>query len=659
MNAGPLLRADLRSSIAQRLLVVASAVIPFLPVLKNGFVNFDDPAAIVNNPRLVEPGTLRWAFATTMLGHYQPVAWLCWSALKRTFGASAPWFHGASLLVHAVNALLVYTLTRRIASINAFEPRKAGAIAAIAAMMFAVHPLAVEPVAWASAFPYLVSLSLLILSFLAYLRYRQEERSRQQMFWFGAACVGYAAALLTRASVVAFPLVLLSADLWILNRSRGATGIRRVVAEKLPFAALALASGLIEAHAREFATVAEVSVTARASMVLSAPLIYLRHALIPTNLSPLDVLPIAEPVVWPRLALAAAGLVILLSTAWIGRSRWPAATCGGLAFLLLIGPVSGWAPSGLQATADRYMYIPGVPLAMLVAFAMARAFSVRRDVTGICLTTMLLTLAVLSWRQTYIWHDSISLWTRAATLNPRNDVATYNLGVALGDAGREDEAIARYEETLVLVPDHALARRNRDILVANRAEHEAAELASLNRFQDAIARYEEALQLDPTRVHARAGRGIALSRLQRWSEAAGDLETVFYQGVSDSEVANSLARVLTHLDRYGDAILVLKLAIARHHDDITLAHHLARLLTTAPTPDLRDAPLAVRLAQEVCARTDNRDPRALDTLSAAYAANGQLDLARAIALRGRAIAHSGGDQEIAALLDARVRSFQK
>src|SRR5262249_25436494 len=150
--------------------------------------------------------------------------------------------------------------------------------------------------------------------------------------------------------------------------------------------------------------------------------------------------------------------------------------------------------------------------AILAAFTLARPLSTRPRVTVLCLATVVSTLGVLSWRQTSIWRDSISLWTRASELDPRNDVATYNLAVSLAEAGRDDEAIARYEQTLVLLPDHAPARRNLDILLANRAERQAAELATRNRLDEAIAKYEEALRIDPTRIRARARRGIALSR---------------------------------------------------------------------------------------------------------------------------------------------------
>jgi tetratricopeptide (TPR) repeat protein len=632
-------------------------VIPFLPVLNNGFVNWDDPTAIVGNQRLEAPGIFRWAFTTTLLGHYQPLTWVSWSALKRLVGESPAWFHGVSLLVHAINALLIYVLALRIARVNGFEARKASSISLAAAVIFAVHPLVVEPVAWASAFPYLLSLSFLLLSFLAYLKYCEEQRSGWRACWFAASWGAYAAALMSRESAVAFPLVLLLVDVWVLRRSEN-IGFRRLVLEKLAFAAITVAGAAIEVQSRDFATLAEVSAIARASMAVTAPFTYLGRVLMPWNLSPLEALPIAPSVDWLRVIAGAAGLAILLCTTWIVRHRWPGVACAVTSYLLLIAPVSGWAPSGVQAVADRYLYIAGIPLAIFAAFTLVRPLSMRPRVTLLGLATVVSTLAVLSWRQTAIWHDSISLWSRASELDSRNDLATYNLAVSLADAGRDDEALARYEQTLVLVPDHAPARRNRDILLANRAERQAAELATLNRLDEAIAKYEEALQIDPTRMRARAKRGIALARRERWAEAVGDLDTAFYQDASDAEVANSLALVLTHLDRYGDAIIVLKAAIARQPEDLTLARTLAGLLATAPTPNLRDARLALRLAQEVCARTNNEDPRALDTLSEAYAANGQLDLARAIALRGRALAHSSRDPEVAALLDARVRSLQ-
>src|SRR5205809_6785799 len=95
-------------------IVLLSTFIAFLPVLRNDFVNWDDPDVIVNNQELGGPQVVRWAFTTTLIGHYQPLAWLVWSAIRSRFGLSAPAFHAVSLAAHLLNALLVYIVTWRL-----------------------------------------------------------------------------------------------------------------------------------------------------------------------------------------------------------------------------------------------------------------------------------------------------------------------------------------------------------------------------------------------------------------------------------------------------------------------------------------------------------------------------------------------------------------
>ena len=126
----------------------------------------------------------------------------------------------------------------------------------------------------------------------------------------------------------------------------------------------------------------------------------------------------------------------------------------------------GLVPSGLQATADRYSYLPGVPLSVAIALLLERRgrhapFRKRRlDREKVDLALFLglavaavVTLAALTWRQTQYWRDSVTLWTHAVEVDSRNDVALYNLGAALSDAGRRDQAIARYEQVLAIVPN--------------------------------------------------------------------------------------------------------------------------------------------------------------------------------------------------------------
>jgi Flp pilus assembly protein TadD len=240
------------------------------------------------------------------------------------------------------------------------------------------------------------------------------------------------------------------------------------------------------------------------------------------------------------------------------------------------------------------------------------------------------------------------LWTRAADIDPRNDVATYNLAVALAAAGREDEAADAYRRTIALVPDHDLARHNLAVLQAARAEREADQLAGAGRTEEAAAQYTRALQLDERRPHAHAALGTLLARQGHFERAAVELDLALSGGVTDVEVPNTLAFALRQLGNDARAAEVLDRALAAHAGDVNLEHNLARLLATSPNPRARNAPRAVQLALDVCERTRNRDARALDTLAAAYAANGQFDRARTTAARAVARAREIGDAAIAA-----------
>lgn len=584
------------------------ALVTFGPVLRNEFLNWDDPAVLLDNPHLGLPGAMGWAFSTTYMGHYQPLAWLTWSLLAGIVGLCSPAFHALSLAGHAVNGMLIWLLTRRFSD-------RAGLIAAAA---FLVHPLTAETVAWASAFPYVLSLTWLLLSVLAYFSERRV-----------LAAVCYAVSLLTRATAIGFPIVLLMIDFSLLDRRRRES-VRRIVVEKLPFVALAAVAAFAEWSARDVASIQEIGIGARLTMAAEAPFVYLERLFWPVRLSPLDALPISPaPDVW-RLVLSLAALIIVSIGLWMLRRRWPMAGATWAAYVALIAPVAGLTPSGIQATADRYMYVPLVVFAVAAgvgAVVSLRPVSRLRSPVGTIIPAaglgLLCALGAVTWRQVHYWHDSIALWTRVVDLDPHNDVATYNLGSALAQAGRDDEAMRRYEETLALVPDQALARKNLDLLRTRRAS-----------------------------------RGMLLMRSGRFREAEAALRAAMDGGVRNTELPNALAFVLLQEGDAAGAAEVLSRAMADFPDDVNLKHNLARILATAPDPRVRDGARAVRLALEVCERIGNSDPRALDTLAAAYAAAGQIDMARATASRALAAARSGGDQELAAQIEAHAKEYR-
>jgi Flp pilus assembly protein TadD len=627
----------------------------FAPVLSNDFVNWDDPTVLLQNDHLGGPQTVRWAFTATVIGHYQPLAWIVWSWARALFGLRPSAFHALSLIGHLLNAVLVYVVAWRLASIAELDRRRRRIAALTASIAFAVHPVRAEAVAWASAFPYVLSLAALLIAFLAYLNAHDRGRGTRSVAWLTLSLVSYAAALLARATAVGLPFVLLVVDLYPLRRA-----IRRnVLLEKVPFILVAAAAVFAESRSRDVATLGDVGAGARLTMAASAPFRYFGRTVLPIGLSPLDPLAISPAIAWVPLGLALAGFAALAALVWRTRRRWPALAVAAAAYLLLLAPVAGLAPTGLQATADRYVYVPGVVIAVMIGIVGARLCVNRRrslvfSVAGVALT---IALAALSWRQTTWWRDSIALWTRAVDLDPLNDIATYNLAVALAEAGRDDDAIARYHQTLQLVPDQTLAREHLVMLQAKQAERAGDQSAAAGRVADASAQYERALALDPRRPHARAGHGIALLRRGQFDEAAAELRAALDAGIDDPEVPNSLAFALGRTGRPAEAVAVLERALARHPDDINLVHNLARLLATAQDVRVRNGAAALRLAQEVRDRTGGRDPRAIDTLAAAYAAVGRFEEARATAMQAAARAKELGNVDLADEIAAHARSY--
>jgi protein O-mannosyl-transferase len=503
----------------------------FSRVASYGFLNWDDPDVLVRNPPLDGPGVVAWAFSTTHVGHYQPLAWLAWAALRRGFGSGAAVHHLAALVGHAVNTALVFLLARRLAGAARLSAGAGIAGALLAALAFGLHPLRVEVVAWASAFPYALALGPLLLACLAYCRYVHTAAQG----WFAAALALYGVSLLCRPMAPGFALVLLILDLWL--RRSGTWG--SFVFEKLPFGVLGALAALAEAGARSFAPLERVGLVSRLGHVAWAPLVYVARTLWPSGLTPLDPLPI-ESRGSAAEALAGVGLLVVVTlVAWRLRDRSAAIPAGWFALLVLAAPAAGFVPSGLQASADRYTYLPGVVLALLAGGAFARGWErpARRPLLAAIGLLVSGSLALATTRYLPAWRDSIALWTRALEADPRNDVALYNLALALEEKGDNDAAIERYEELLRVLPEHGPARHNRERLLAQRFEREAGALAQAGRLTEAVATYSRALALDPLRLHSRRSRGMALAELGRCEEALADLQSALAAGSEPAVLA--------------------------------------------------------------------------------------------------------------------------
>jgi Flp pilus assembly protein TadD len=537
---------------------IAIVLCVFLPTVGFDWLNWDDQEIFTRTLELHAGGVVEWAFRTTRIGHYQPLAWLTWATIDRLWGLTPATTHLLNVVVHAACAGLVFSLARRLGC------GIAGAMAA--SLLFAIHPLQAEVVAWASAMPYALASFFALLSVLAFL----DPSDGWAMA--AAAVVLFATSLLARPIALGLPVALAALAVERRQPRRFLSIRRRTVI--VSCALLAVGAALLEASARDLPALSEVGPGVRLTLATTAPFRYMWRTVFPVGLTPLDPLALEPRADIPLILVSAIGLAAVCWGVWRWRHRAPGAAVAWVCYLALLAPAMGLVPSGLQATATRYAYLPAIPVAILIGAAVTR---LRVRFLPHAVFAMLALLALLTYRQTNYWRDSVALWTRAVEVDPRNDVALYNLAAALADAGRRDEALQRYDDVLRIVPDQTTAKRNRDLLRATGLEEEGNRLAASSRWVEAIDRYQAALSLDPRRTHSRAALGMALVRIGRTSEAVPHLREAIDLGASEPSISNALAFALVQTGRVREACAVLQAARLRFADDDDVRRNLEQL----------------------------------------------------------------------------------
>ena len=395
------------------------------------------------------------------------------------------------------------------------------------------------------------------------------------MPWLVASTALFAVSQLARVTAPLLPLVLLALgrlDPQARQRTLGA-----MAGALVPFASIGLPLAVAEASAREVESLADVGWSNRVAWALTHPALYLWRTVAPMALTTLDALPrIARPD-WARAGLAVAASVAAVVVTWRLWS-WRAALGVWGAYLALLAPVVGLFPSGLQVTADRYTYGPALVLSVALAVAASALTRPARRVALVVTLGLAVGLAVSARAETAHWRDSLSLWTRALTLDADSDVARYNLALAFVDAGRPDEAISQLEQLLARVPDHDLARTQLSALLADRAQRAADAAANTGRLAEAVAAYSRVIELDPSRTRARLNRGMALVQLGELGRAVADLEAGGAAASTDPAVAGALALAWSETGRATEAIDLLRNLHARQPTSPGVAMNLARLL---------------------------------------------------------------------------------
>jgi tetratricopeptide (TPR) repeat protein len=503
------------------LLVAEIVVIAFFPALRAGFVSWDDDTYLLGNPyyRGLGAAQLRWMF-TVMSGHYMPVTWLTHGLDYVLWGMRPAGYHAVSLLLHALAAAAAYFVALRVLG-AAVAPEPRGALrfaAAVAALLFAVHPLRVESVAWISERRDVLCGLFFLLAILCYLR-AVEDGGAARPRWYWAAVALAALALLSKAMAVTLPLVLLLLDVYPLRRIGPWRWARREVwLEKLPFVVLSVAASVVAVLAqRSVDTLSDLrtlGVFERLGLAAYALVFYAAKTLMPTGLAPLYEAPYDYGTLTPWFAASAVVVVAGAVAAIRLRRRWPGVVTAVAAFVVLLLPVLGLVHFGMHIVADRNTYFAGLAPAMLAGAGVLRLLrgapspAAVRATRAAALVTVAL-LAVLTWRQSTVWHDSRTLWEHALRVSP-SSIAHAKVGALLEDEGRTEEAIVHFREAVRLHPDNAYAHNNWGIALGN-----------VWRYAEAIAHFEAALRIRPT--YAEAQQNLAATQ-QRIANPLGFLE---------------------------------------------------------------------------------------------------------------------------------------
>ena len=595
-RGGQTIDTDIPSTALIRGLIPASvAVVTFLvllPVLQNGFVNWDDGAFLVNNPNTLglDWPRLRWMFTTCYLGSCMPLNYVTYGLDYILWGMNPLGYHLSSLLIHSVNAVVFYFLSLRLLrlAVPSSLPQLPYRFAAgVATLLFSLHPLRVEAVAWVLGREIAIAAFFFFLTLICYLKAAEKESIGQSRWgWMSAAWIFYALSLLGKEAALTLPLALFVLDFYPLKRFPGAwrewsgTKARRVWCEKIPFLLIALAAAIKAVLAKgQSGTIyawENYGLLPRLAQVLYSFAFYLWKTLAPIELSPLYPLrPFAGP--WSLLFLATGGIFLLVTVGlFILRRRWPAGLAAWVFYAILLLPVSGIVAFGPYVAADRFSYIPcalwavvpGTGLLWAWKLKMSNRISARTLAVAQFFTAgVLVALGALTWQQSHIWKDSERLWRHALSIDDGSSFAHNNLGLALADRGALREAVNEFRRAVQIDPVFVEAHTNLGNFLAQTGSRE-----------EAVAHLRQALQIDPMFANAHNTLGNILVDSGGLEEALQQFHTAIKINPDAAIFHYNLARTLAKKGDVQGAISHYHRALEIDPEDYDVRNNLGLLL---------------------------------------------------------------------------------
>ena len=597
----------------------------FWPALHGQFI-WDDQLLVLKNPLVTGKLNLRSVWFETDFSLTTVALWLQWLV----FGKNPTGYHAVNLFLHAASCVLLWRVLLRLKIPGAF----------LAALVFAVHPVAAMSAAWISEMKNTLSLFFFLLSFLWFLNSEEAamEKKKQRIF-YGLSLLSFLLALLSKTSTVILPILLLLVIWW----RRGAV-IRRQWLRLAPFFLLALLLGCAtlwfqDRVMRAGDPVQTENFFGRFAGAGRAIWFYLGKILLPANLS----------VIYPRWTInsddtlaylpSLAWFVVLASCWWLRSRTWARATIFALAsFTVALFPVLGFLSMDylvISRVSDHFQYLPMIAIVALIAAALTK-FLPRNIFFGFAAALVLL-LAALTFQRSEILASNESLWRDTLAKNPDCWTAQNDLGIVLASQNKLSEAMEHFKAAIALHPKNAPAHAN--LGRAEAIEHDYA---------DAEKEFQIALGIKSHDADIQQSYASILAEQGKFNEAIAHLREAVRLEPSP-QMRLQLASLLHQTRDARDAAEQYRAVLAREPDSLEALNNLAWLLATSRDASVRNGAHAVQLAERAARLTRRKNPVTLGTLAAAYAEAGRYNDAVATAAEAATLADAQGNSQFAAM----------
>lgn len=686
-------------------LLVAATLAAYLPAFAAGYV-WDDELWLTDNPLLTAADGWGRIWFSREFPQYYPLVLSTFRVERlHLWGQWAGGYHAVNVALHAINALLIWRLLRRLGVPGAWW----------AAAIFALHPVHTESVAWITERKNVLSGMFYLLAMSSYLRFEDRRRLR----WYLAACGLFILALLSKTVTCSLPIVLLLVHWWQGRR----IGWKQV-GWLLPMVFLGVLAGLNTAdmevdRVRAYGEAFAIPYAARTIIAAKALIFYVGKLLAPIELTFIyprwSIDPGRLASYWP-VAVVAAGAAAVLVGAFRRRGL---AAAGGF-FVITLFPALGFfnlAPMRFSFVADHFQYLASVGVIVFAVAATAALFQRVRILAAVLGLVLLAALGTMTFAQSRIYNNRQTLFEDTVRKNPDGWMPRSNLGGVYFKQGRYDEALAQFEHILQVNPRsseaHAIAHTNIGMILFKQQQPEPAldhlqqaleinphfakghynlgsVLFRLGRLDEAVACYQQAIELEPRYATAHCDLGGALLLLGQFPAALEhcrlaesirpDYPPAYYNQVEAlmqlrqvdaalekyrqgvrlrflGSACRNFADLLIGYARYGEAINILRDGLEHEPQAAELADALAWQYATCPNRALRRGQRALELGQQTCQAADYNQAQYLDTLAAAHAELGDFGQAAQFAQRAVTLAQQAGQQDLAKRIQGRVRLY--